>query len=296
MCGRLACVLEGNNLSVRCQYTDKSGHIQRPEWESSYHTPGFNLPPTSQIPVLFGKMGQRFFRSMRWGLVPSTHKKSLKDFTLSTHNCCSETIMERPLYSRAFQRGQRCAIPADGFFEWNSTKGAEKIPHFVHRKRDEKSELSGNLLMIAGLYDKCNLENENSTLFSAAVITVNASQSISWLHHRMPALLETEDEVQQWLHAGQLHSKQTLSLLSPRTSIALYPVSKIVNSVSTNGPVCLQEAEPPKKRKVNTLEMFFNKKQKTEGSLITTDVKEEKVFVNREKEKEEISNQANVKK
>lgn len=42
--------------------------------------------------------------------------------------------------------------------------------------------------------------------------------------------------------------------------------------------------------------MFFNKKQKTEGSLITTDVKEEKVFVNREKEKEEISNQANVKK
>ena len=84
-------------------------------------------------------------RSMRWGLVPSTHKKSLKDFTLSTHNCCSETIMERPLYSRAFQRGQRCAIPADGFFEWNSTKGAEKIPHFVHRKRDEKSELSGNV-------------------------------------------------------------------------------------------------------------------------------------------------------
>ena len=42
--------------------------------------------------------------------------------------------------------------------------------------------------------------------------------------------------------------------------------------------------------------MFFNKKPKTEGSLITTDVKEEKVFVNREKEREEISNQANVKK
>ena len=80
---------------------------------------------------------------MRWGLVPSSHTKSLKEFNLSTHNCCSETILERPIYSRAFLKGQRCVIPADGFFEWNSTKGAEKIPYFVHKSRG-KEDKDGN--------------------------------------------------------------------------------------------------------------------------------------------------------
>ena len=77
---------------------------------------------------------------MRWGLVPSSHTKSLKEFNLSTHNCCSETILERPIYSKAFFKGQRCVIPADGFYEWNSTKGAEKIPHFVHREKEKAEE------------------------------------------------------------------------------------------------------------------------------------------------------------
>ena len=55
----------------------------------------------------------------------------------------------------------------------------------------------------------------------------------------LQALLETEAEVQQWLHTGALKSKETLSLLSPRLCIDLYPVNKSVNSVSTNGPSCI---------------------------------------------------------
>ena len=86
---------------------------------------------------------QLCFRSMRWGLVPSTHNKPLKEFNLPTHNCRSETILERPIFSRAFKRGQRCVIPIDGFYEWNSTKGAEKIPHFVYCKREEAEASAG---------------------------------------------------------------------------------------------------------------------------------------------------------
>ena len=78
-------------------------------------------------------------RSMRWGLVPSSHTKSIKDFKLSTHNCRAENLLESQIYSKAFFKGQRCVIPADGFYEWSSTKGAEKIPYFVHRKNSDES-------------------------------------------------------------------------------------------------------------------------------------------------------------
>ena len=40
--------------------------------------------------------------------------------------------------------------------------------------------------MMAGLYDKCRLNNEDTILYSASVITVSASEPMSWLHHRMP--------------------------------------------------------------------------------------------------------------
>ena len=131
-------------------------------------------------------------------------------------------------------------------------------------------------MYIAAVYDRCKLEGDGSELFSVSVITTSASSSISWLHHRMPvrqlswkinsfreillnhfsffeistswicltfiipqALLETEEEVQRWLHSGQLQSESLLSLLHPRTCISLYPVCKSVNSVHTNGPDCL---------------------------------------------------------
>ena len=48
------------------------------------------------------------------------------------------------------------------------------------------TKLTFQLLMIAGLYDRCRLNNEDSFFYSASVITVSASSSINWLHHRMP--------------------------------------------------------------------------------------------------------------
>ena len=117
-------------------------------------------------------------------MIPSTHKKSIKEFKLATHNCCAETLLERPIYASCFKRGQRCIVPADGFYEWSSKKRVEKIPHFVHLK-----DKSDKLLLMAGLYDKCNLSSEEGTLYSIAIITVAASDSISWLHHRMPVYI-----------------------------------------------------------------------------------------------------------
>jgi len=211
--------------------------------------------------------------SMRWGLVPSHYQGELKDFKLPTHNCRGETIPERPMFQKPFKRGFRGVIPANGFFEWSSTKGTEKIPHYVHAKTNIKEENTqfksedgisfkeivedNPLLMIAALYDIRKLQS-GETFYSVSVVTVDASESLNWLHHRMPALLETPEEVQQWLHTGSMISHTLLPLLHPRTSVSLYPVSKAVNSVKTQGELCVEEMAPVIKKPVATLDKFFN--------------------------------------
>ena len=49
--------------------------------------------------IFFSPAQHPLIRSMRWGLVPSTHRKPVREFNLSTHNCCSESITERPIYN-----------------------------------------------------------------------------------------------------------------------------------------------------------------------------------------------------
>jgi putative SOS response-associated peptidase YedK len=72
--------------------------------------PRYNVAPTSTIDAVRVRDGARELVPMRWGLVPSWWKKSLKDVP-ATFNARGETVAEKPMFRSAFKR-TRCTIPA----------------------------------------------------------------------------------------------------------------------------------------------------------------------------------------
>ena len=89
--------------------------------------PHYNIAPTMTVDVIrLGKDGKRELVPMRWGLIPAWWAKSLGE-TPATFDARAESVADKPMFRDAF-KGQRCIIPASGFYEWTGEKG-NKQPH-----------------------------------------------------------------------------------------------------------------------------------------------------------------------
>lgn len=113
------------------------------------------------------------------------------------------------LYGTSFRKGQRCVIVCEGFYEWQTTKGAKASEREVYYcympqgktcVKEEEGEGGENnfkhmkLLHIAGLFDVWSDENGDN-MYSYSVITFESVQHFAWLHHRSPAILETDQQI-----------------------------------------------------------------------------------------------------
>ncbi len=91
--------------------------------------PRYNVSPTTDIDVVrLNSEGQRELVSMRWGLIPSWWKRTLREAPAS-FNARSEEMATKPLFRDAWRKGRRCLIPASGFFEWTGPK-TNRVPHY----------------------------------------------------------------------------------------------------------------------------------------------------------------------
>ena len=193
--------------------------------------PRYNIAPTQ--PVAIVRPGHRHPRELmlvRWGLIPSWAKDLSKFSTLI--NARAETLLEKPSF-RGAVRHKRCLVPATGFYEWTGTRGA-KQPHLLHRP----GALEGDArpLAFAGLFEDW-LGADGSEIFSMAIITVPASDTVRPVHDRMPALLEAED-FEAWLDCADVPAQEAATLLRPAAEDALVitPVSRLVNDPRAEGP------------------------------------------------------------
>ncbi|XP_067444185.1 abasic site processing protein HMCES [Thunnus thynnus] len=224
---------------------------------------------------------------MRWGLVPSWFKENdPSKMHYSTSNCRSENILEKKSYKDPMIKGQRCVILADGFYEWmKQEKG--KQPFFIYfpqtqgKKGDQddpvtstlNNENSGTayppeeaspaltkegeapgewtgwrLLTMAGVFDCWTSPVDGEPLYSYSIITVDASPNLQSIHHRMPAILDGEEEVRRWLDFGQVKSLDALKLLQSKNILTFHPVSSLVSNSRNNSPECLQPVDPNGKK------------------------------------------------
>ena len=159
------------------------------ENERSNLQPRYNICPTTTIDAVIERDGKRIVEPMRWGLVPSWWKNTLKELP-ATFNARAETVAEKPMFRSAFKRG-RCIIPASGYFEWTATADKKKQPHYFTRR-------DGEIISIAGLWEEWNNPDTGKALRSCTMIIGAANDFVSPLHDRMPIILERE-QFEPWL-------------------------------------------------------------------------------------------------
>jgi putative SOS response-associated peptidase YedK len=141
---------------------------------------------------------------MPWGLIPSWWKKTAREVP-ATFNARAETLAVKPMFRDAF-KGNRCLIPASGYYEWLSTDGAP--------------------LTIAGLWDEWKDIATGMNVLSCTIIVTNANALARKVHDRMPVLLQPED-FDRWL-AGAASTEMLKP--APDEYLQVWPVSRRVNS------------------------------------------------------------------
>jgi putative SOS response-associated peptidase YedK len=191
----------------------------------------YNIAPGQLVPVIIANSPRRII-FMRWGLIPHWAKDAKTAYQMI--NARVETLTQRPAF-RSLLAANRCLVPASGFYEWQG-KGREKTPYYIHPQDDQ-------YIAFAGLYDVWQ-RPDGEDLYTFTIITTEADPFMARLHNRMPVMLARALE-EAWLDPELTQAQDVLDVLSRSTGLELdaYPVSRIVNSPTTDHQTCIQRVE-----------------------------------------------------
>lgn len=163
-------------------------------------------------------------------------------------------MLQSNLYKKAFDQGQRCVILAEGFYEWQTTdpkatKASERAAYYMYMPQPKGIQIESketwadvashlNLLKIAGLFDIWT-NDHGDQIYSYSIITFESDDKFSWLHHRSPAILESDEQVADWLAYERVtDSSHLVSLLRPAAELQWHRVSNIVNNTRNQTEQC----------------------------------------------------------
>ena len=204
---------------------------------TSLYRPRYNIAPTDQHWIVREKQETRQLLPAKWGLVNSW-AHDMKGAARQI-NARSESALTRPAFREAFEK-RRCAVPADGFFEWAGTKEARR-PYWFHAP-------DGGLILFAGLYESWRDPKSETWTRTFTILTTEANETVALVHDRMPVLLPRE-RLDDWLHVptrnADVHAAQLRELLVPAPVGALVAteVSRRVNAVANDDEACLAPAD-----------------------------------------------------
>lgn len=212
-------------------------------------------------------------QSAKWGLIPFWTKRP-PDYgsMMRTINCRDDSLAQSGGMWNTMKQRKRCIVIAEGFYEWlKKNDGKERIPHFVKRK-------DGELMCLAGLWDCVVYEDgkgkdsgehdeedgehkrEVDKLYTYTIITTDSNKQLSFLHDRMPVIIEPGSEgMLSWLDPSNVGWNQELqSLLQPfKGELECYPVDKAVGKVGNNSPNFVIPVDS-KENKKNIANFFGN--------------------------------------
>ena len=208
MCGRFTLITDIDSLQQ--QFSFQNGELT--------YQPRYNIAPTQPVLTVVHR-GVNLAEFMRWGLIPSW----AKDISVGARmiNARSETVAEKPSFRRALQQ-RRCLVLADGFYEWQG-KGKAKIPMYIALK-------TGRSFAMAGLWETWR-DPLGEVIRSCTIITTAANEVLEPIHHRMPVILE-EDQEAVWLDPDLTDADRLTGLLKPYPPdmVQAHRVSTLVNT------------------------------------------------------------------
>jgi len=213
MCGRFTRAMSWRQLH------HLSGLIGSPSPTSNLQ-PHMDIRPTDPILIVRDRRGTREIADVRWGLVPPSFDDAMKKKFLN-HNARSDKIGVTNWWTKPFNEGRRCLIPASGFYEWRDEgKGKKKTRFYITSK-------SGEPLTFAGLWEW----NEKLKIDSATMICTDPNELMVPIHDRMPVILAESDR-EAWL----AEPRADLLRPAPVDDLIAYPVR---SDIKDDDPITL---------------------------------------------------------
>lgn len=164
--------------------------------------PRHNIAPGQEVVVL---TRDRALTRMRWGLIPVGRVNARGRPVMETIvNARSETVFAKS----AFEGVMRCAVPADGWYEWTGTRG-RKTAWAIRAK-------SGAPLWFAAICDKWEAPGGRA-IWQVATVTCAPNGDVRDIHDRMGVLLEPDD-LGTWLAGDETAAS---ALMVPATDGSL---------------------------------------------------------------------------
>jgi putative SOS response-associated peptidase YedK len=231
MCGRFTLTVA--DFDVLLAAVDATVEPERRPALAELPLPRFNIAPMQEHWIVCGEGEARGIERATWGLVnwwAESRREGAKQI-----NARAETVAQRRPFREAFAQ-RRCAVPADGFFEW-TVNGRERKPWWFHRPDDQ-------VFLFAGLYEVARLRGEPEPVTTFTILTTTPNALIEPVHDRMPVVLPDQEAVDHWLWSGQ-STEQLRELLRPvdERYFVQTPASTRVNSVQNDDPACLNEGD-----------------------------------------------------
>ena len=197
MCGRFS--LSSNLEELQNEFSNEI---------SSNFPAKYNISPGQSPGVLSLKKNNFYLNKIHWGFkVPKLGKLVI--------NARSETIIENPLFKNLLLQN-RCLIPANSWFEWDS----EKKPYLIKHKKND-------IIAFAGVQ---RIEENKESSF--VIITAEAGKDLKKIHNRTPLVINKENFL-LWL--GNDYEK-AYNFLKPMNSneYTFHPVSPKVGKISND--------------------------------------------------------------
>jgi putative SOS response-associated peptidase YedK len=208
---------------------EKAFGVTRLHW---LDLPSYNVAPAREVPVIRVAAGEREGVMMRWGLIPPFLKGVSPKY--DTSNARLETLEAAPAFRDPWKKGQRCVIPAAGFYEWHQPVGRPRQPWFVGLANKE-------VMPFAGLWDRSK-RADGVMIESCTIITMPANDFLAKIDNvdkRMPAILRME-EIESWLTGTPEQARTALSQY-PGEQLRAHMVSPRVNSPKNDDATLIEE-------------------------------------------------------
>lgn len=221
------------------------------------------------------------YLSYRWGLVtkggtsqhplPKDSKARIAmHFAGLMYNARSDTLFEKPTFSRLAQQRKSCIVVLDGYFEWKASLlagGNKKQPYFVysHEKGDGSLQTSNTTgvetdppyLVLAGLWTSVQTGiSDEPVLDTFTILTTDACKQIEWLHHRMPVCIWNMELAKKWLEnpSQQVHKEIDTAAIRKSEGFAWHAVTTDMSSVKFRGKEAIEPVKGP-----TSVASFFSK-------------------------------------
>jgi putative SOS response-associated peptidase YedK len=211
MCGRFSLTLADLAALAR-EWSADLDRLLAEQWK-----PRFNVAPGQPHPLLREVDGRRVIVPATFGLAGPRG--------MLLPNARSETAAERRSFAVPLRQA-RCAVPVDGFYEWEGPPSARR-PSWFHLE-------DGRVLLLAAVA----APSPDGTL-GFSILTTGAIEPVVRLHDRMPVVLPP-GLVGPWLAAGP---PPPIPAPVPG-QLAARPLSPRVNSITHDDPACLEPLEP----------------------------------------------------